>query len=284
MDKKTHEALLGAYSLSGFTNPTNVVWFDPEDETSVSVIIGYIDGQNSIVALNAENANMDNICICGSVTSNPEIMTDTALSLPNSTIYALPQDIDLLAKIGRSNKMERPRRCLGIRKNTEPLEGYRSECLEFQDNLESDAIGNMAKAVMSGHPILNEIKTVEGVSRFYGDIISSSPISEDFTVLVDMESFGDLFPDLPLSYRYICQTTPCSVKATDSINKELGTNLDRVNIMCSSDFLDGTQTFMNFYRLMSGRRVVIMSKKEDVSFKRIILYRYDKAYKHYDIT
>ena len=220
------------------------------------------------------------ICVCGSVVLSPEKTASLCSRYPNARMYVCPLVYGLSALgvlVRNIDKTFSPWRMQIGCDNNEPID---AEFKEFDPKLDGDGLGRMADLVTHGLFVVNEMKTVNGVSPFYGKTLHRDwlPGSQVIVRRVDVDT---LFPQVPISAKdYAATSVFVKMKTTDQFRDVAVYNEQFVDVAVSTDYLPEVSAFMRFYKTLSGRGFVFVSEQDRVRHKEIVpVFRSNKAYR-----
>ena len=215
------------------------------------------------------------IIVCGKLALQSDELRKVCLANPHDEVYALPwvttkEGLEENAKGNRG----KPRRVFPCEPNTDQADG---EFQDFDENLKGDAFGRMAHIVATGQPVLNEVMKSPCESPFYGKVIMKEGAS---SFLLDCNKVDKYFPCEPLSSKlYAATTTFVRFQNTEQFSEDSGCEDEFVDIVLASDFLPGSVSFTQFYRVVSGRWFVGIRDLSDFVGLKIPLFRYNRGYR-----
>jgi len=161
----------------------------------------------------------------------------------------------------------------------EPFPGDKSG-EEFQENLEGDAVGKMARYCSLGVPVVNERYTSLRDDGFFDRIFVAEKPDCSCVYLISPVGVDSLFPGLSASWRYACGCCPVEVSSTDQFKKYVKDDSEKVTIriVSSLDHNDAWD-FIRFWQVLSNRRVAISCKKDVAQqYNKVAVFRYDRWY------
>lgn len=215
------------------------------------------------------------VIVCGTDALNPELVADICKKSPFDEVYALPwitSSSELIRSV--SENRGRPNRLFPCHRNTQPYEG---DFEEFDDKLNSDALGRMANLVSNGVDVVNEVMTCPCPSSFYGRLITNK-VKDNTTYLVRVEEIPRFFPCEPISATlYAASTVPVSFRNTDCFSKSSGCANETVGVVMANAYIPGTVEFLRFYKLFCGRGYIATLPTIDCSSAP--LFRYNRGYR-----
>ena len=277
------DEMTGCVFMSGWTGIFVIISSDGETERAN--ICGFNLRKGCWKGLDVNQEELKNIpagtpiCVCGSVVLSPEKMASLCARYPNSRMYVCPLVEGLSALgvlIGNLGRLI-PRRMQIACDNKEPID---AEFKEFDPKLDGDGLGRMADLVTHGLLVVNEMKTVQGVSPFFGKTLHRDwmPGSQVIVRRVEVDS---LFPQVPISAKdYAATSVFVKMKTTDQFKEAAGYNEPFVDVVVSTDYLPELSAFMRFYKTFSGRGFVFVSDQNLVRHKEVVpVFRANKAYR-----
>jgi hypothetical protein len=281
-EDRIRDEMAGCAFMSGWTGTFVVISSDGEIEHAsvfgFSLRKGYWKGLDLDREVWKKMSIRTPICVCGSVVLSPEKISSLCARYPNSRMYVCPL-VDGLSALGVlvGNLKSMPRRMQIACDNKEPID---VEFKEFDPQLDGDGLGRMADLVTHGLLVVNEMKTVQGVSPFFGKTLHRDwmPGSQ---VIVRRVEIDTLFPQVPISAKdYAATSVFVKMKTTDQFKEAAGYNEPFVDVVVSTDYLPEVSTFMRFYKTFSGRGFVFVSEQNLVRHKEIVpVFRATKAYR-----
>jgi hypothetical protein len=155
------------------------------------------------------------------------------------------------------------------------------EAQEFDPKLEDDKYGRMASLIHNGMAVLNQIYEGPGAWPFYGNVLTNEPHPVVGMFIVNSSVVAEYFPTDPVSAKFHAATTrPIMMTPSPEFRSMTGCTREKVSVIVSSDFIPGTTTFMNFYKMMSGKDWCAITPSHLVEpCKTIPVFRYNKAYR-----
>lgn len=280
-DRETDE-MVGCAFLSGWTGEFLVLRSDGGDKKfclfGTDLRIGMWKGSEVEPQNLAKMISTMPICVCGKIVQDPEEMAMLCAMFPNSRMYACPL-VEELAAFGALVRVVkgRPHRVDFSRDNKEIIE---AEFRAFDPSLDGDGMGRMAEIVHAGRPVVNEVKSVVGVSPFYGRTLNWdwTPGCQIIVRAAEMDRF---FPRTPISAKnYVATSVPVKIEITHLFQMESGYNEVFADVFVATDYVPGVSTFMRFYKTFSGRGFVFVSDQDKVRHGPIVpVFRSDKSYR-----
>jgi len=221
------------------------------------------------------------IVVCGKEALDAERLGNLCREKPLEEVYALPwvtTEANLLGVL--EERSGKPNRLFPCRRNTDPFVG---ESQVFDEALEGDAFGRMADLVSKETPVLNDVMSCPCESAFYGRVLTKKTTAHEAVFLVRCQSVSSYFPSEPISAKmYAALTVPVEFKNTERFAKVAAYNEEKVRVLVSSDFIEGTTTFLRFYQLMCGMDFVATVDRSFVDGSKTPLFRYDKGYRSFE--
>jgi len=267
----------GSYFLSGVVRPALNVWAD--GKTTAFVLSHWTDGEIRHEKIDNIGAisHVVPICLNGPVVNSPTFVAEFCRSFPSSSIFVCPIDQELSA-LGAVVKNKKPYRAYIPSPQVGDMP-YESQ--EYDPKLEDDKYGRMADLVAKGIPVYNNIYSGPGGGPFYGSVLTMAPHPEMEMYIVNSESMQKYFPTDPISAKYYAATTvPVIMSPSEECKDIAGSKQDKMSVMASSSFAIGMTTFMNFYKICSGRDWCSMNPARLIApNKTLPLFQYDKAYR-----
>jgi hypothetical protein len=284
-EDRIRDEMTGCAFMSGWTGKCIVISSD--GETDHASLLGFVFKEGYLFkGLDVDQEELKKmsvgipICVCGSVVLSAEKIASLCALYPNSRMYVCPLVYGLSALgvlVRNADKTFSPRRMQITCENKEPID---AEFKEFDTKLDGDGLGRMADLVTHGLLVVNEMKTVQGVSPFFGKTLHRDwmPGSQ---VIVRRAEIDSLFPQVPISAKdYAATSVFVKMKTTDQFRDAAGYNEPFVDVVVSTDYLPELSTFMRFYKTFSGRGFVFVSEQNLVRHKEIVpVFRANKAYR-----
>jgi len=285
-DDQIEDEMVGCAFMSGWTGDFILLHSDGKDHHyylfGTDLRVGMWKGKEIDTGDLKKMTSRMPICICGKIVQSSEQMAKVCASFPNSRMYACPL-VEELAAFGAlarfvGKRPYRPYQVLFSGENNEPLN---AEFREFDPSLDGDSMGRMAEIVMSGLPVVNEMKrNVIGVSSFYGKTLHKD-WKPGCRMIVRVAEVDKYFPETPISSKnYVATSVPVQMEVSETLHWESGYNEKFSDVFVATDYMPGVSTFMRFYKTFSGRGFVFVSDQEEVIHGPIVpVFRSDKAYR-----
>lgn len=219
------------------------------------------------------------VCVSGYVANDPVALAKLCKIYPCNSFYVCPI-VEELAAFGvlivNIPAKKRPRRVPFCVPNEKTEEG---DSLEYDPKLDGDGYGRMADAVRKGFPAVNEMMDCPGISPFYGRVLAQKTgLPPNYIIRNDaMKLF---FPTEPLSItHYAATSVPVEVTNTPAFRQASGCQEEKVHIVVATDYIPNLSSFMNFYKIMSGKSFIGTAfVKQLISSKKTPVFRYSRAY------
>jgi hypothetical protein len=266
-------SLTASYYLSGFTKPAVNIWSDSKHETK-TMLSYWKDGRIINKRIPSTMFGLVPFCVGGRITRKPDEIAELCSSYPSSSFFVSPI-VDESSAIGAAVVSQRPTREFVAKPFTEELP---LESMEYwDDSMDGDRCGKMARHLALGGDIYNDAYIGCGKTRFYGTEISGE-LKKNDVVMVRSNMVNEYFPDTPISAKvYAATSVPVRMKTSDKFRKDVGYEGKEVNVLVASDHIPWSSTFLNYYKMASGKNWVSLSSM--INDRELPIFRYNRVYR-----
>jgi hypothetical protein len=250
------DSLVGAYFLAGVDRPAKVLWSsginDPESAT-----VSFVKGSRIQLVKDASLSVRDRLVLCGPVASIPAAVAVFCRRYPanSMSVCALTDELPAfgcLVKELCSKSLDRPRRANLFQPNDTSLP---YQFREFDEKLDGDGFGRMAHAVSLGSAVCNDMMRGPGVSPFYGCLLSSLPVFDPTTFIINADCVEKFLSPAPLSFREAARCVPVLCPVSNEFREATRQNVSEAVVFVSG-LTPGLDDFLRFYGAITGRGIV----------------------------
>lgn len=259
----------GCYFLSGLRNTAYV--FHTDGVNPKLKIIG-----------NPRSQKEPPYCYCGSISGKPDELAKQSIGLDARSVYVCPL-IDELASFGALASAvmlagyDNPRRANLYFPNKDIFPNREND--EFDENLDGEGLGRMARIIGTGMPVLNQYRKPVGVSPFYGKVLMNRAAMESpHAFVMSNRACAKYFPTSSIALRLMATCVPVQMQNTLAFMQASGCQDNKVNVSLSSDFNPDMRLFLEYMEVTNKQDFVVTydASRFDVSLIRLI--RFNRCY------